>query len=542
MNRREFLLGSLTFVGLGAGCQKSQPTPTPSFVGERRDPSFSEGHRLRHPDFPPKPARVERHRVAILGGGISGLSAAWRLTRGDVKDFVLLELEPELGGNSRALTYPATPAPIGAHYLPIPNEEAFAVRRLLQEMGVLRQRKGGGWELDRDQLCHSPHERLFYQGSWYEGLLPEELLDTEGRRQAKAFTEHVAWWRRQRDSKGHKVFALPLAFSSQDPKFTRLDRQSFASYADAQGWTNPVLRWYLDYACRDDFGATLHTCSAWAGLHYFCSRDGGGLGTEDDILVWPEGNNHLVRFLRSQIAAESCRAESLVIKAEPHEQGVMVDYWDRQAKERVRLEVEAAVCCLPTFMRSFVVPGEPKRSEFEYAPWITANLSLRTAPMDWEGSGFIAWDNVFYGTKSLGYVVATHQQMAYDPLRPTVWTWYRPFLDKEPALERQPLLDASWQSWSEMILSELELAHPDIRNVCERLDVTVLGHGMIRPSIGFLFSDEIRSARQARGRLFFGHGDLSGMSLFEESQYRGVLAAEKAMATIGYATESFLET
>jgi hypothetical protein len=40
------------------------------------------------------------------------------------------------------------------------------------------------------------------------------------------------------------------------------------------GLTDPHLRWYLDYCCRDDYGAGIATVSAWAGIHYFASRHG----------------------------------------------------------------------------------------------------------------------------------------------------------------------------------------------------------------------------------------------------------------------------
>ena len=36
-----------------------------------------------------------------------------------------------------------------------------------------------------------------------------------------------------------------------------------ADYAQQQGWTSPLLLWYLEYACRDDFGGSLANCSAW---------------------------------------------------------------------------------------------------------------------------------------------------------------------------------------------------------------------------------------------------------------------------------------
>jgi len=39
--------------------------------------------------------------VAIVGGGIGGLSAAWWLEKRGCHDFVLLELEDRAGGNAR---------------------------------------------------------------------------------------------------------------------------------------------------------------------------------------------------------------------------------------------------------------------------------------------------------------------------------------------------------------------------------------------------------------------------------------------------------
>ena len=543
MNRRQFLLGSLTLAGLGAwGCSSKLPRSgtVTSIPGERKDPNFRQGHRLRDKNFPLEPVREEKFRVVILGGGVSGLSAGWRLKHEGLDDFCLLELEDSLGGNSRCLDYPVTSAPIGAHYLPVPNLEATAVRRVLQEMGVLRFDAKGQAELDGTQMCHSPQERVRYLGTWYEGLLPDQILDPEDARQVAHFHQHIEQWKARRDAQGRKVFAIPLAYSSTNSEYTRLDAISFAEYAKSQGWTSPHLLWYLEYACRDDFGGSMSNCSAWAGLHYFASRDGGGLGDSDDILVWPEGNHRLIKHLHSVVGPERCRSQSLVLSVQQEPDRVVIDYLDLEKQERVRLQCQTAIFCLPTFLRPYLLSDEAPHSSFVYAPWVTANLELARTPQDSQGAGFVAWDNVFYGKPSLGYVVATHQAMAFDPLRPTVWTWYRPFADGDPSEHRKSLLEARWEDWAEIVLKEFEEAHPDIREQCRRLDITVLGHGMIRPSIGFLWGDEIRKARAPRGRLFFGHGDLSGMSLFEESQYRGVSAAEEALRLLGYSTVSFL--
>src|SRR5687767_4735983 len=89
--RRDFLSASL--VGL---TQKGR-TIGGGFVNE----SHELGHRLRDLRMAPKLSRTVKTRVLIVGGGIAGLSAAWRLHKRGFHDFVVLEMENTAGGNSR---------------------------------------------------------------------------------------------------------------------------------------------------------------------------------------------------------------------------------------------------------------------------------------------------------------------------------------------------------------------------------------------------------------------------------------------------------
>ena len=54
-----------------------------------------------------------------------------------------------------------------------------------------------------------------------------------------------------------------------------------------------TLRWYANYACRDDYGALARDTSAWAGIHYFASRE----PEEKGPLTWPEGNGWIAQRL-----------------------------------------------------------------------------------------------------------------------------------------------------------------------------------------------------------------------------------------------------
>jgi hypothetical protein len=67
-------------------------------------------------------------------------------------------------------------------------------------------------------------------------------------------------------------FSIPA--SAPAAAHLALDAITFAAWLDREGLSDPHLRWYLDYCCRDDYGAGLATVSASAGIHYFASRHG----------------------------------------------------------------------------------------------------------------------------------------------------------------------------------------------------------------------------------------------------------------------------
>ena len=143
-SRRKFLQStSAALVGLSI---KADRAIAGSFVND----SFQMGHQLRdHVTFP-QPKRIEKHAVVIVGGGIAGLSSAWRLNKKGFDDFVLLEMNEQAGGNSRWGENEITAYPWAAHYVPIPGPKAIYVRELFEELGVLRN---GQWE--ERYLCFS---------------------------------------------------------------------------------------------------------------------------------------------------------------------------------------------------------------------------------------------------------------------------------------------------------------------------------------------------------------------------------------------------
>lgn len=529
-NRRDFLrsLGAVALAGCAPVGQAALPP------GEIFGMSQQLGHRLLSGDFP-APAETRKTDVLIVGGGVSGLSAAWKLAQLAVDDFLVLDMEIEAGGNSRAGRSPLVAYPWGAHYLPLPGREATDVRQLLAELGVLQGDPAAEKpRYDERYLCATPQERIYRNGLWEEGLLPQRGIDAAERAQQKRFHEHMAELRRGRGKDGRRLFALPMALSSLDAEWRALDRQSFAQWLSANGYTAPSLHWLANYACRDDYGADYRQTSAWAGLHYFACRDGEATNAASDaVLTAPEGNAWLVRGLLAK-AAGRVQTGALVWRIEEGKSSISADALvDGRS---IRYEARQVIWAAPAFILPRVWPAMPAALKVdalagEYSPWLTANLHLSAFPEERHGAP-PAWDNVFYDSPGLGYVVATHQLIRRRP-EGTVFTYYRALHDLSPAAGRQLLLATSRETWAEGILAELASVHPDIRHLTTRLDVFRNGHAMRRPTPGSLFDGARERLANFRGsRLHLAHADLSGFSLFEEAMDRGVRAAERLAAAL----------
>jgi hypothetical protein len=194
----------------------------------------------------------------------------------------------------------------------------------------------------------------------------------------------------------------------------------------------------------------------------------------------------------------------------------------------VEYRAKRIIYAAPTFTAHYVVEGAP-RSSFTYSPWLTANLTLDRIPT--EAGIEPAWDNVIYDSPSLGYVIATHMS-THSRIDRTVWTYYWALTEGAPVQQRAELLARDWDYWKEAILRDLERAHPDIRQCVSRVDIMRLGHAMARPVPGFLGSAERRQWIRSAGPVIYANSDLSGLSIFEEAQYRGIKAADAALRGI----------
>ena len=527
--RRDILKSFLGLPIALAACQTNSGAHP--VAGEIVGANVNVGHILRERRVFEVPANNwETTKAVIVGGGISGLSAAWKFKKQNFEDFILLELEDKIGGTSQSGNSTLVNYPWGAHYLPVPFAENTDLIELLGEMSLIEGRGADGEILIKEQfLCRDPEERVFYKGRWYGGLYLSAGASEEDIRQFEEFQKQIDFWINWRDADGKRAFVVPSANCSNDAEVTALDKISFADWLANKGFNSERLIWYCDYACRDDYGLRLETTSAWAGLFYFCSRTRKS-GEESQLFItFPEGNGHYVRYFHERVKEKS-RLKTLVVEIIPNETGVDVIYLNTETQELRGIRAGKAIYAAPVFTANYLIRDFKQNApdfvkEFEHNAWFVANLFLKDRPEKRFDRDYpLAWDNVLYESPSLGYVNATHQKgIDYGS---AIFTYYYPMAEQNG---RAKLFSLDHAQLADVILSDLEMAHKDIRNLTEKIDIMRWGHAMISPRTNFLWSDAREKAQMPYRNIHFAHSDLSGLALFEEAFYHGLRAANEIL-------------
>jgi phytoene dehydrogenase-like protein len=543
ISRRELIALMLGLPALSSGCS-SEPSLPPA--GELLGQSHAIGHRIRD-GFQPVPAEDawQSVDVVIVGAGAAGLSAAWSLQKAGVTNFVVLELEPDAGGTSRAGQSEGGSFPWGAHYLPVPFSENRPLISLLQEMGLVESLDADGTPvIQEESLCREPEERLFFQDRWIEGLYPATGASKDDLAQLAAFRSEIDRWSERKDSSGRRAFVIPTSQSSIDPEVMQLDQQTMGDWLRSHGWNSERLHWLVDYSCRDDYGLTSEQTSAWAGILYFASRQEQAGSDHQPLMTWPEGNARLTRHLALS-TGDRLKTGVAVTKISPH--GLIrteadipvgkgaelceVTAFETATQTAIGFRARRVIFAAPQFLAPRLIAGLSEQTDrsssgFRYGSWVVANLHLKDRP----GSvGFpMSWDNVIHGSPSLGYVVSNHQT-GHD-YGPTVLTWYYPVIGTDVRQVREKLLRATWAELADVVLTDLERSHPEIRQLTTKLDVYLWGHAMIQPVVGFRSSNQRANALMPFGGIHFANTDLSGIALFEEAFDHGCRAAAEVSA------------
>ncbi len=504
-------------------------------------------------------ATPQRADVLVLGAGVAGLAAARALISRGVQNVVVLDLQDQAGGHAQGLTLDLpgggrTSVPLAAHYLPVPGphaeRDAPGLVELLADFGLLQRDSAGRWQPEARHLCHSPQERLFAQGQWHPGLLL--LDDATAQAQARQLAERI----RTLQAGGGWGILAPAWHSFQQgkrplaPEWWALDAITFEAWLQQEGITHASLLSYLDYCCRDDYGAGVGVVSAWAGVHYFAARHGfaapdaatAPVDAAWPVFTWPQGNGWLTQRLAAPLGPRRLLLGRAAVSVQEQRQGVLAQVLRLADGTVERWQAKAVVLALPAHVLRRVWPDAPaplRQWPSAQAHWQLAHLVLDKPPRDQRGPA-LAWDNVVRGGHGLGVVHGGHQRTDPRP-GPTVWTWYHAGgIDPR---ERLALLRQAPGEGLAPLWADLLSAHPDLPERVQAIARVRHGHGMPCPLPGLQQSLQRASTlpgwpvpTSASGRVRWAHSDCAGYAIFEEAFCRGHLAGHQTaqrLSTMG---------
>lgn len=479
------------------------------------------GHRLYLKNFPKVNETVYKD-IVIIGGGVAGLSAARALEKRGLTNYILLELEDNVGGNSSASENKFTKYPLGAHYLPLPNIENQKLIDLLYEATIIKGFDSENYPIFDDlSLVFDPMERIYYKNSWQEGLLAKG--DNNSQKLTALFFKKMNQYRYEKDIEGHYYFNVPLDECATDNKYDFLDSITMKQWLKNENLECPELEEYINYCCRDDYGIGYEYVSAWAGIHYFASRKYNSTKTKEDVvLTWAEGNHRLVQFLKTYSESKT-KSNSIAFNISNINNSPKVTYYDANLNKSIEIECKKIIVATPQYINKFLIDNRNITS-FEYAPWIVATLTLK--PFELDDNFPLAWENIIYQGVGLGFVNDKHQSLSQEQL-PHIWTYYHSLNTNNNKKARKMLLEKPNTYWENLIIQDLKIAYPQIEQFIESIEIYKIGHGMISPTVGFIKGSIRKNAKKSiEDTIYFCHSDLSGISLFEEAFYRGNLVGE----------------
>src|SRR6266571_986961 len=553
ITRRLFLNGSLkatlaasvaSRLSLGAllGGQAGAGKPAAAarrYDGELIEESYEIAHRLRDGALAIPSSLVPEgplHDAIVLGGGVSGLMAAWELERGGLSDVVLYEKEDYIGGNARKGHANGTDYTCATWSVVRPKDPFLL--KLFQDLGVVQGIAADGTpRIDPLLVGPGPDNNTLVNGSWYPvpmyggdpaGAIGRLPLSATDRKDEIAFYRDMNAWAGRRGRDGRRAFAMPVEEGSRDPDILELDRITMLEYARRKGWGAYTLTEVDDWS-TSDIGGQASEVSAYA----FLSFNSLGQGGEDITL--PGGNAWLAGRLTEKVGGDRTRTGLMAVRIENRGEGVRVTLVDARTGRFSARRARCAVIACPKHITGRMVPelaaaGRDAYLKYRYGALLMGAASVRRTPR-LKGAP-LAWYNESRGRLAQGFLVADYNSDRWrkgDPSRPNVLCLWAPLGGRA---SRADLLAEPWSHWADLLADDLESMVPGIHSDLTRLDVYAWGHHMVIPSPGFLTGDARRNLTRPLGRITFAHSDRNGMPSFELATRAGFDAAREAAALV----------
>lgn len=479
--------------GIALACLLASSAAAAPFKGESCQACHARVRDAVKPAVLPPAQFLGDYDVAVVGGGLAGLTAAHYLKGLKV---VVLEKEDRPGGKTRREKFDRWSYSVGAVYTAKPYG---MIQSLLKELGIYPAK------------FRAPvHEYWTGKGlvrEWLsEETLPELARTPQEREELKKFALALKEFGASED------VAIPIQDSKKEA-LAEYDGQSFSDYLLKNFGARAAE--LGDHYARDVFGAGARDVSAAVSLAYMSSELSEAYG-------WPGGLGAIAEALQKELGkAVKTRAwVEDVISSGPH---VRVIY--RQGSQRYEVRAKAAVIAVPSMIARRIVSGlSPEKlkamAAVRYSSYAVIAMQFKKPVHQ---GAFVLWtpglsfsDLTFPGGDRLeGPASSRSGQVAAA---------YMPLGSSEG---RQWLLARSDEEIEKQVREDLDKVLPGASREIETVNIIRWGHAMPILAPGHLSGLGPR-LREPDGRLFFAGVDTQ-VPAIEGAMYSGYQAAEQAL-------------
>ena len=297
-------------------------------------------HRVRDGEEFARPSASAHHDFVIVGGGVSGLTAAYLLRD---HDFLLLEKEPHWGGNAYLMDYQGAAYATGAAFI----WSESAAYPFAKEIGLT--------PLPIDNWDGSIIKGEFIPDIWGDGLnkLPYPAPVRES----------------------FKKFKKDMLAIDVEKRMQELYGTTFSDLL--KPYAEEVKQWWDAYG-PSNWGATSEDTAAALAIQEL--QEFAGDNRKDIRYTWPGGNGAITRRLVEILQAKSAAQMSsgaTIVAVVPGRNEVEVTYM--LGGELKTVAAKAVIMASPKFITRRIVQGipEPQREamhQIRYVPYPVVNL------------------------------------------------------------------------------------------------------------------------------------------------------------------------
>ena len=364
---------------------------------------------------------TKRYEVVIVGGGVSGLSAAYFLRD---REFLLLEKEPHWGGNAYREDYQGQGFATGSAF----DEQGTVSQQLAQEIGLTL--------LPINFPDPSIINQKWIPDFWRAGL--EQLP------YPASVQESFKKFRRE--------------FLKLDPEkdAEHLDAQSFADYL--KGYAPELKQWWDGYGASN-WGAASEETSLLVAVTDFGYQN----QAEDTRVTLPGGNGAFSAKLAATLQlkhAEQMIADATIVSVTPQKSEVQITF--SSAGKLQTVAAKHVVMATPKFITARLVAGLPDDQHeamlsYRYCPYPVINMIFNQPIYN------RAYDTWCPGNSFSDFIVADwvlQKQPGYKQ-KNNILTFYTPLTEAQ----RSTLLDvASCQRLAARVLTDFQSLQPEFKS------------------------------------------------------------------------------